>query len=80
MVIGYFIEGRTSADLARFLGVTESRVSQLRSEAIAMLRDAIEAQYAAAGSADVGSSRADRRRASFAAALADSSGWRDRLD
>ena len=82
VVIGYFIEGRTSSDLARFLGVTESRVSQLRSEAIAMLRDGIEAQYASAheGEADTGTSRADRRRATFAAALAGSSDWRDRLD
>lgn len=78
VVIGYFIESRTSADLARFLGVTESRVSQLRSEAIEMLRDGIAAQY---GTVDpTGSLRADRRRATFAAALAGSSEWRDRLD
>ena len=30
----YFLENKTSQDLARFLGVTESRVSQLRSEAL----------------------------------------------
>ena len=40
MIVGYFLEGRTSQELARFLGVTESRVSQLRSEALAMLEKA----------------------------------------
>lgn len=45
VVVGYFMENKTSADLARFLGVTESRVSQMRSEALAMLRRGIEAQY-----------------------------------
>ena len=38
VIVGYFLEGRTSQELARFLGVTESRVSQLRSEALAMLQ------------------------------------------
>ena len=45
VVVGYFIEEKTSQDLARFLGVTESRVSQMRTEALAMLRQGIEAQY-----------------------------------
>ena len=27
VIIGYFLEGRTSLELARFLGVTESRIS-----------------------------------------------------
>jgi RNA polymerase sigma factor for flagellar operon FliA len=79
VVIGYFLENRTSAELARFLGVTESRVSQLRSEALRLLRDAIEAQYEAPAEDD-GASRADRRRATYAAAVATSSAWRSRLD
>ncbi|MCP4435111.1 MAG: sigma-70 family RNA polymerase sigma factor [Actinomycetia bacterium] len=45
IILGYFIQDRTSADLARFLGVTESRVSQMRSEALGMLKRGIEAQY-----------------------------------
>jgi RNA polymerase sigma factor for flagellar operon FliA len=77
VVIGYFIEGRTSIDLARFLGVTESRVSQLRSEALDMLRDAISAQYD--GVERPTRSRTERRRASFAAAVAERSEWRDRI-
>lgn len=74
VIIGYFLEGRSSGELARFLGITESRVSQLRSEALTNLREAINAQYAD-----------DRRRlvggqASLAAALSESSAWRDRLN
>jgi RNA polymerase sigma factor for flagellar operon FliA len=78
VVIGYFLEGRSSGELARFLGITESRVSQLRSEALAMLRDAINAQY----DDDVVpvERRGPGRRASLAAALSESSAWRDRLN
>ncbi|MDG2025597.1 MAG: sigma factor-like helix-turn-helix DNA-binding protein [Acidimicrobiales bacterium] len=45
VVVGSFLEGRTSQDLAGFLGVTESRISQLRSEPLLMLQEGIEAQY-----------------------------------
>lgn len=75
VIIGYFLEGRSSGELARFLGITESRVSQLRSEALAQLREAINAQYV-----DHGELRAAGRRASLAAALSESSPWRDRLN
>ena len=73
VVIGYFLEGRSSGELARFLGITESRVSQLRSEALGMLRDAIDAQYD-------DDKQIPRRRAGLAAALRSSSAWRDRLN
>lgn len=45
VIVGYFIEHRSSEDLAATLGVTVSRVSQLRSEALATMRRGIEAQY-----------------------------------
>jgi RNA polymerase sigma factor for flagellar operon FliA len=77
VVIGYFLENRTSAELARFLGVTESRISQLRSEALEMLRDGIEAQYDTPPAS--GTPRVQRRRASYAAAVAGQSGFRDRI-
>ena len=44
VVVGYFLENRTSEQLAKLLCVTESRISQLRSEALVMLREGIEAQ------------------------------------
>lgn len=74
VVIGYFLEGRSSGELARFLGVTESRVSQLRSEGLGLLRDAINAQF---GDAPASLST---RRAALAEALSGASRWRDRLN
>ncbi|HYF74570.1 MAG TPA: sigma-70 family RNA polymerase sigma factor [Nocardioides sp.] len=41
VVRGYFLEERPMADLAAELGVTESRISQLRAEALVLLRDAL---------------------------------------
>src|SRR5690606_7476368 len=82
VIVGYFLENRTSQDLARFLGVTESRVSQLRSEALAMLREGIEAQYdgqAVPEGAVSGVGRVARRKATYAAAIAEASEWKSRL-
>jgi RNA polymerase sigma factor FliA len=79
VVVGYFLEGRTSEELSRLLGVTESRISQVRSEALGMLREGIEAQYSDEV-ADAGlAGRAARRRANYAAAVGTHSVWRDRL-
>jgi RNA polymerase sigma factor for flagellar operon FliA len=80
VVVGYFLEGRTSEEIAATLGVTESRVSQLRSEALQMLREGIEAQYCdedAPVAPKAG--RVARRKAGFAAAISARSAWRDRL-
>lgn len=81
VVTGYFMDGWSSAELASELGVTESRVSQLRSEALAMLRSGIEAQYGSptATADDEVSRRAARRRESYADAIAASSTMRSRL-
>ncbi len=81
VVVGYFLEGRTSQELARFLGVTESRISQLRSEALLMLKDGIEAQYDATRDLPedvVG--RVARRKAHFAAAIASASKFASRVE
>lgn len=45
VVVGYFLDGESSAQLALRLGVTESRVSQMRTEALKLMRVGIEAQY-----------------------------------
>jgi RNA polymerase sigma factor for flagellar operon FliA len=80
VVVGYFLEGRTSQDLARFLGVTESRVSQLRSEALLMLKEGIEAQYRSPESdTPVVSGRVARRKATYASAISDASEWTERM-
>jgi RNA polymerase sigma factor for flagellar operon FliA len=78
VIVGYFLEGRKSQDLAELLGVTESRISQLRSEALVMLRDGIEAQYTEGEDEDA-TGRVARRKAGYADAIGDASHWHDRL-
>jgi RNA polymerase sigma factor FliA len=80
VVVGYFLEGKSSQELARFLGVTESRISQLRSEALDMLREGIESQYGADTDAEPATGRVARRKAGYAQAIAGASPWRDRLE
>ena len=87
VVIGYFMENKTSAELARFLGVTESRISQMRSEALVMLRRGIEAQYeddsdsagAPVGRDVGGDGLIERRRARYAAGISAARGVHDRI-
>ena len=45
VVVSYFLDGEASSSIAARLGVTESRVSQMRSEALAMLRTAMSSVY-----------------------------------
>lgn len=80
VIVGYFLDGATSLDLARYLGVTESRISQLRSEALVMLREGIDAQFVGttAGPDDV-KGRVARRKARYASDIASASDYRDRI-
>ncbi|MFP3905927.1 MAG: sigma-70 family RNA polymerase sigma factor [Acidimicrobiales bacterium] len=81
VIVGYFLEGKSSQELARFLGVTESRISQLRSEALDMLREGIESQYSSEAPGDVDvTGRVARRKAGYAHAISTASPWRDRID
>jgi len=43
VVTGYFLHERPMAEIAAALGVSESRISQLRAEAVALLRDGMNA-------------------------------------
>jgi RNA polymerase sigma factor for flagellar operon FliA len=85
VIVAYFLEGRTSEQIADHLGVTESRVSQLRSHALEMLREGIEAQYQPGGVATVagrrqaGLGRVARRKQGYAAAIRAASEPRRRL-
>lgn len=72
VVVGYFVEQLSSEELARSLGVTVSRVSQLRTEALAAMRRGIEAQYVDLGGPAIGQDRpslVERRRAAYADAI-----------
>jgi RNA polymerase sigma factor for flagellar operon FliA len=87
VIVGYFLEARTSVELAAFLGVTESRISQIRSEALEMLRSGIEAQYDSS-TLTVAQPDASRRRIGvrlaergeeYADAIRRASEWQSRL-
>lgn len=83
VIQGYFFDGRTSEELAEEIGVTVSRVSQLRTEAFEMLRDGLDAQFRDGDSnvapiARSESKRVAARRTPYAAA-ASHSPWRTRL-
>ncbi len=78
VIVGYFLEGRTSEELARFLGVTESRVSQLRSEALRNLKMGIEAQYDDEDREEP-AGRVAKRQAAYADAVCEESNWKNRL-
>lgn len=78
VVVGLYLESRSFDELAELLGVTPSRVSQLRAEAVEMMREGVTAQYRPAPANEpVG--RVARRKAQYASAIAGSSTWRDRL-
>lgn len=77
VLVGYFLEGRTSAELAADLGVTESRISQLRTEALTLVREGLAAEYD--GRPSVLAGRAAARQASFNASLAARSSFAARL-
>ena len=84
VIQGYFFDGSTSEELAAELGVSVSRISQLRSDAFSMLRDGITAQYAETETIDVSDSPAaatviQRRKATYAKAIATRRDWRARL-
>lgn len=81
VVRGYFLDGRTSADLAAEMGVSESRVSQLRTTALRLMRSGLEAQYAEGPlpGAATQPGRATYEQAAYAAALAERSSFAGRL-
>jgi RNA polymerase sigma factor for flagellar operon FliA len=83
VISGYFLEGRTSSDIAQELGVTESRVSQMRSEALGLMRAGLSAQFGAdqapAQAPAPARSKAAYRQAAYASALAAQSSYAARL-
>ena len=71
----YFLEGSPMADIAEVLGVTESRVSQMRAEALSMLRDGLNSQLDPDQVAPVDrpGGVVERRRASYFAEIVQAS-------
>ena len=73
VVTGYFLQGRPMADIAEELGITESRVSQMRAEALVLLRDGLNSHLAPelVSASDRPGGVVDRRRAAYFAAIAE---------
>jgi RNA polymerase sigma factor for flagellar operon FliA len=79
-VTEYFFSNRQMADIAADLGVTESRVSQLRGEALKLLRDGMNSQLDPELSAEVEQTgRAGATRVAYFAAIAERSTMTGRL-
>ena len=84
VLVGLYFEDKGFAELAKLLGVSPSRVSQLRSEAVDMVREAIEAPYqdpllssppGLDDRAHTGSDWRRRHAATMAARLTDRAAW-----
>lgn len=82
VVEGYFFQERLMQDIADELGVTESRVSQMRAEALVLLRDGMNSQLdpELVRDEDRPDSRVARRKAAYYAAIASNSDFRGRLE
>ncbi|HEY3715524.1 MAG TPA: sigma-70 family RNA polymerase sigma factor [Jatrophihabitantaceae bacterium] len=70
VVTAYFFEQRQMTDIAAELGVTESRISQLRAEALRLVRDGMNSQLEPAAVAQPETSRAAGTRKAYFAAIA----------
>jgi len=82
VVVGYFFQERPMLEIAGELGVTESRVSQLRAEALILLRDGLNAHLDpdTLPAEPRPEGRLAKRRAAYHAAIAACSDFRARLD
>lgn len=69
VVVGYFLEGRPMDELGALLGVTQSRISQIKDAAIRRMREGVDAQYGETpGPAPT--KRRERNRFEYASAIA----------
>ena len=75
----YYFEGEMLQDIAKDLGVTQARVSQIRSEALTSLRAWFGTLYE--GTPAVSDDAAGKRaRAAYVAQLSNETNWRSRID
>ena len=81
VVVGYFFENRPMQEIGAELGVSESRISQLRAEALELLRDGMNSQLDPDAVRQPGqpNGRVARRRAAYYDAIATGSTTRDRV-
>lgn len=75
----YYFNGEMLQDIAKDLGVTQARVSQIRSEALTSLRAWFGTLYE--GAPEVSEDAAGKRaRAAYMSQLSETTNWRSRLD
>jgi RNA polymerase sigma factor for flagellar operon FliA len=79
VVNGYFFEERPMAQIAAELGVTESRVSQLRAEALCLLRDGMNAHLESPAAEQVKDGCVTRRRTAYYDSIANRGSLHSRL-
>jgi len=81
VITEYFLNERPMADIAADLGVTESRISQLRAEALSLLKDGLNTHLDPdlAPTPENPESIAARRRANYYAAIGNNTSVRSRL-
>lgn len=87
VVVGYYFEGRSITELGGLLGVSQSRASQIKEEALGMLRKGLKRVYDDAeaersnGSPTAAGTKVNltERERTFAEAMASAQPWRDRL-
>lgn len=76
VVVGHFLEGRSMTELGQLLGVTQSRASQLKEDALRLIRQAVRAQYREGPVEPAGT----RREQAYTESLRQASDWRSRLE
>ena len=81
VIVGYYLDELPMAALATELGVTESRISQMRSEALGLLKDGINAQLdpEKVETSDRRSRRVVARQRAYHDAIATRSNYRTRI-
>jgi RNA polymerase sigma factor for flagellar operon FliA len=79
VVSRYYLEGELLQDIADDLGLTEARVSQIRSEALMAMRSFFSTQYEGVEAAP-DAAPGKRARAAYVARMSEQSTWRTRLD
>ncbi len=78
VIMGYFFEGQSMTDLGALLGVTQSRASQIKEDAIRLMRAGVLDQYRDDDD-EVSDEKLCRRQRSFNDSLAAANDWRSRI-
>ncbi|MEM7272276.1 MAG: sigma-70 family RNA polymerase sigma factor [Actinomycetota bacterium] len=77
VVVGYYFEGRSITELGQLLGVTQSRASQIKDEALTFLREGIKEAYREPEAAPTPG--LTNRQQRYVESVNSSRPWRDRL-